>query len=129
MITSWDMYWITRLDSINAFLVITAIIGLIAGCIVAVCYGMWIAEKSENEHWKYYRRILITDGIISLGLLLISCFIPSTKEFAVIYLIPKIAANEQVQKIPDNALKLLNGKMEEWINDFRNKEEQKEKIK
>ena len=126
MITSWDIYWITRLDAIIGLLVVLIIIGMVVGILGNVWYVCWIKDycKKEEEsiHWKRVKRIVIADVICILCFCLGLCFIPSTKEFAAIYLIPKIANNEQVKKIPDNAMKLLNGKLEEWISDFGKKE-------
>jgi hypothetical protein len=111
MITSWDIYWITRLDSINAFLAICSILSI----------AIFILVGSTTEGFEDYRnrKKIFVISISSIFLLTMSALLtPTTKEFAVIYLAPKIINNEQVQKIPDNALKLLNKKMEEYINDL-----------
>lgn len=41
--------------------------------------------------------------------------IPSSSTLAAMYLLPKLAQNQQLQQIPDKALTLLNDKLEEWI--------------
>ena len=62
-------------------------------------------------------RFIAPSFALGLVFIVVWAFIPSTKEACAIYLIPKIANNEQVQKIPENALRLLNAKLEEWIDE------------
>lgn len=132
MITSWQVYWITRLDGFIGLLIFFSIVSFIivaVSCIVAMIkYSEsqdrdWCNSHRENSNrlfllWK--KVTLISLPIFIISTLLIN-LIPSTKELAAIYLIPKIVNNEQVQKIPDNALKLLNGKLEQWIKDMGEK--------
>jgi hypothetical protein len=111
MITSWDIYWITRLDSIQAFFVVSV---FIIGSALLAFLVLLFAEDCWDEHGgKYFAGVAIFLCMLVGGILT-----PSTKEFAAIYLIPKITSNEQVQKLPDNMMKLLNGKLEEWIEDI-----------
>lgn len=107
--SGWLIYWITRLDAIQIlFIVATMLCGM--GVLVSMAFY-------DLEEWKpgkvWARRFLLIAIIPALGLV----FVPSTKEAAAIYLIPKIANNEQVQKVPEQALRLLNAKLEEWIDD------------
>lgn len=122
MITSWDIYWITRLDSICLF------IGFLdVALLIFLIFFPMIADLSLNFEPI---RIVKYEGFFAfIFLLLCLCgvFIPSTKEVVAIYLIPKIANNEQMQKIPDNAAKLLNAKMEEWINETLVEKKEKSK--
>jgi hypothetical protein len=111
MITSWDIYWITRLDSIN---VVAGFAVFILGIIILFGIGFYRELKDEYELFSVWVGVAATIFFLSL---LCTIFTPSTKEAAAIYLIPKIANNEQMQKIPDNAAKLLNAKMEQWIDD------------
>jgi len=83
---------------------------------------IYVFQEPINQQpaaWKRYRRIssLIIGFIIFLGISISA--IPTTKEFAAIYLIPKVVNNEQVQKLPDNAVRLMNEKLEQWIEDVR----------
>jgi hypothetical protein len=124
MISSWDIYWITRLDAINALALISAmIIGVCVslGSVPVIVDSLW----EDDDWWPTVKRlyqVFITLFVLSL---ITVTLVPSTKEFAAIYLIPKIANNEQVQKVPDNLLKLLNAKLEDWINDVGKKEQKK----
>ena len=51
-------------------------------------------------------------------LLLFSTFIPKSKTIAAMYLVPKIIENKQVSELPEKMVKLLNVKMDDWINDL-----------
>lgn len=121
MITSWDIYWITRLDSINMFLIL---FGLFLP--FTILFWMWTGDEKENDE-LYYRKSIFSTIAISIIFLSSACFLPSTKEAAAIYLIPKIVNNQQVQKIPDNAIKLLNVKLEQWIDDTMKIKKEKDK--
>jgi hypothetical protein len=70
----------------------------------------------EDDGGKYRKSLLgvfVLCVIVAIG----GSLIPSTKEAAAIYLLPKIVNNEKVQKLPENFTNLLNAKMEEWIGD------------
>lgn len=111
MITSWDIYWITRLDGLTGLFLAIAIILFTAAFI---CLPMGDVGKGEIFYYKKWIIGLFCAGFIFYILYI---FTPSTRSFAAIYLIPKIVNNEQIQKLPDNAATLLNAKMEQWIDD------------
>jgi len=111
MISSWDIYWITRLDAICLVAAVTWIaIGIVMAVVIVpvLIEGMWGKAK----------RFFKVSMIVACSALFIGIFTPSTKEFAAIYLLPKIANNEQIQKVPDNLVKFLNAKLEDWISDL-----------
>ena len=67
-----------------------------------------------------FSKTILVGFILSL---MVAVFIPSTKEYVAIYLIPKIVNNEQVQQIPEKAMNILNSKLNEWITDQHKKKE------
>ena len=123
--SGWLIYWITRLDSIMGCAIVLSILGGI-GCVVYIVWRILEGvhyEGTYSSSWggeqyglarKAIGRVVIP---IFVAGLLVAVFIPTTKEACAIYLIPKIANNEQVQKVPEQALRLLNAKLEEWIDD------------
>jgi len=123
MITAWDVYWITRLDDIQilfAIMIIALIMVGVVGGVATVAGNLW-----DEDCWPCVKK-LWKRGIVSFFVIcLFSIFIPSTKTAVAIYIIPKIASNEQVQKLPDNAMKFINGKFEEWINGMVEKKKSK----
>jgi len=112
MITAWDVYWITRLDSIsNLCIIITAIAMLSGG-------AAWFFGAMEDEdEWKKAGKRAVIFGFLPL---LIATFVPSSREYAAMYLIPKMANSESAKNIADatdNATLLLKNKMAEWVKD------------
>jgi hypothetical protein len=65
---------------------------------------------------KIIKSKLLIFTIASSGV--VGCLIPSSKQAAAIYLVPKIANNEQVKQLPNNAVSLLNKQLEAWMADF-----------
>jgi hypothetical protein len=134
----WTMYWITRLDAVNGLMsavAIIAAIGIVAGVII------YFIEQSELRsdlrrlnrapHDDDYQAWVETDKLllslmmrcikISIPCFIVSCIIltviPTTKQAIAIWAVPKVINNEQVQALPDNALKLVNAQLQEWLKD------------
>lgn len=108
--THWQMYWFTRLDSMNNLIELVLVlgcIGLIAGAIIA-----WMGDKWPFPH--LWRSLLV--AWMSLGI--IACLIPSQKDAAAIWLIPKLANNEQISNITSNSLDVLEQKTREYLRDL-----------
>lgn len=116
MITGWDIYWITRLDAIRH---VTDLIAFISGLAMLLGIAWYFFELFEDgkQLWvvKHILKVVIPVFLVAL---ICSVVPPTTKEAAAIYLLPKIVNNEQVQKLPDNAVKFLNVKLEAWIKDM-----------
>lgn len=115
--TWFDVYLFTRLDALCFACQLGA---MLTGLGVATALFMSAVFHDDYDEKfrvlaKQGRRILIPLFCVFAGL---SLFTPNTKEFAAIYLIPKIANNEQVQQISENAMKLLNMKFQAWIEEM-----------
>ena len=122
MITAWDIYWITRLDGVGFLCAAILIVGGIVSCFI------WLPAADngwDSSEGKIVKRIYKIIGISVAIALIIGTITPSTKEAVAIYMIPKIVNNEQVQKLPDNAMKFLNEKFEGWLNDMAGKKKDK----
>ncbi len=118
--TGWDVYWFTRLDAIFVFFVFMAIMLGITLMTVGIV-------TSIDGEWKKVKKWFFRGVVAFTVCLLVLMFVPTTKQAAAIYLLPKIVNNNQVQHIPENFAKLLNAKMEQWIRDtFEEKKDKKE---
>jgi len=130
MISPWMLYFWTRLDAIHTLFFNIAFFGVVFALGLALfaysnCFGEWTwvyecnyEEKHEKgaqeirdriSSYKNAAKKLIIIGFLSIFLMVA---IPSKKDMAIIYVIPKIANNEVIQKesvefynIAKNALK------------------------
>ena len=111
VITAWQMYWITRLDSINTLVVVSALLffTVFGGSLATILANVYDSSK--------FRFITATSLILSILFGVSAVFIPSTKDAAAIIMIPRIANNQDVQDVVKTAPQLLNVKMQEWLND------------
>lgn len=111
MITMWDVYWFTRLDSLIGlcifFIVVFATMLIVMGIFAVI-----------EDRWEKVKKSFMICAATMTFFIILATFLPSTKEAVAIYILPKIVNNEQIQKLPDNALQLMNTKMEEWIKDM-----------
>ena len=115
------IYFFTRLDSFNSLIRNLIIISFLS--IIGLIIFFFLEQDSyvDGEIKNIYSPKIIV-WIKKIAVLLILCTIfsvtiPTTKEAAVIYLLPKVIKNEQCQQIPTNFVKFLNLKMEKWLNE------------
>lgn len=125
--TGWTIYWITRLDGLQNLSNGMVIIGsgvalfLLAGLVSIMGGGCGHDDSEKVDFSKWFKRLLMPSLLCIITGIIGSVFLPTTKEAAAIYLLPKIVNNQQVQELPDNALKFLNAKLEEWIDENKPK--------
>lgn len=126
-ISAWQMYWITRLDAIHLVMFCAAIVGFIV--VIASVGGLRITAQEEAEKqgrqpgeiieqvkmWDVFVKIFISSLIITSTSCLVLLFTPTTKEAVAIIIAPAVVNNQDVQGIAENAPKLLNAKMQEWL--------------
>lgn len=100
----WFVYWVLMLDNIGNLAQGGVILILIIAAIS--CYIIMESGGTTQQDIRSLKRlckILIAPFIIFL---MISVFIPTTKQMAAIYLIPKIVANKDIQQLPPKLSKL-----------------------
>lgn len=109
-ITPMQMYLFTRLDSVCFVITGIFVISLIAtACSIAYVWGFpdetpgW--RKERLGPFKLCSKILFASTVIGVA-------VPTQKEVAAIYVIPKIANNEKMQAIPSKILDLAT----EWLD-------------
>ena len=120
----WVIYFIGILDNIiGAWIALSTISGM-SLFIFLIIYIHSAMDGIDDllETYEKTKTFIILSFLSLILFLILAIFTPSSKLVATIYLAPKIISNEEVQKIPDNALKLLNSKMEAWIEDIRKTE-------
>lgn len=97
-ITPFEMYLLTRLDALGFSFFMFGVIGTLAV----------VATGVNIKRWAFWFLP------IPIGFLLLSVLTPTTKQAAAIIMVPAIVNNEEVQKLPDNILRLAN----EWLEEL-----------
>ena len=103
------MYWFTRLDSINCAFGVLLTISAVWFIVTLIAFG--INEPYDDDR-KPYMRSFKWSAWIFITASITSVFVPTTKEMAMIYVVPQITESQVVkQDIPElydlgvNALK------------------------
>lgn len=111
--TTFQVYWLTRLDPIHSLLEALACV-IAGGGLLALFVLLLSATIGENEeHFAYIKKVV---AYCSLGILLsggASCLVPTTNELVSIYGISYLTTNKDAREIPAEALKVLNQKLKE----------------
>ncbi len=124
------LYLFTRLDNIIVFCVTLVSISSIAILVLGMAYGAVrtssFMDKDDEKQLSQFKKWIIRLIVFTMFFSVLIISIPSTKEVAFIYLGGKLADygsnSEDLKQIPDNAIKMLNNKMEQYL------EEQKKEI-
>lgn len=128
-ITSFDLYLFTRLEPLKAvidivgfFILIGAAIG---GIFLFLMHGPAYKDKDFDGVRPWFHRAYICIVLIGTCLLTAKITIPTTKEAAVIWLLPKLAKNERLVNMPDKALQLTEEWLMQTLKDLKNNAEDK----
>ena len=120
-----EMYWITRMDGINTFLITCEIFICLAFVWLAVTF--LFADSSEEK--RTTAKGSIYTGIVALIVGLLLVFIPTTKEMLLIYgvggTIDYIKCNDTAKGLPDKAIKALDKYLDEISKD---KQDEKDNV-
>ena len=120
MINATTVYWIVMLDSIHLVLFGLAILAGVCIWRVLRYYDERYGEACKiGKERPAFPRIKICLLIVCLICVLIaSAFLPTTKQMALIYVVPQIANSEMVQQdIPelyDLGVSALKQQLQEW---------------
>lgn len=121
--STWQLYWITRLDGLVNFFEISAFATLVlcGACIAAYIgissdLGMTTKDTESYEGIKRLVRFFRNSGIALLLPFLISTigalFLPSKKDIAIILAGHWATHNKEMIKLPENVIKTLNDFLE-----------------
>lgn len=108
--THFQMYLITRLDSVVILLGMVGGLVILAG--VLVCLSKYTGEERWAQPLHPIRWMCI--GVIMVG---VACMIPSKNDIALIYAVPAIVNNEDIQALPPDLAKLARSKIEELLKE------------
>lgn len=115
------LYFILRLDVLSSTIFAVAVVTGILFAIALLCFMLnpedMPGAKLIRDASKPWLKGLGIPFVIAIFLIIM---IPDTKQAAVIYCLPKIVNNEQVQKIPEKLLDLSNTWLDEKIEGATN---------
>lgn len=115
-----EIYWITRLDSINGLLSVILIIGLIATVFFTIAYAS-NGFETDDDFTEKNKKTLKHISIITVIVAIMSTFIPTQKDMLLIYgvggTIDYIKSNETAKQLPDKAVQALDKIISEYIGE------------
>ena len=130
MITTSQMYWITRLDGISCTIITFTIllcaaygIGLIFGLIKYFDNFHYGPDDKDLKGAKMLLRFIAKYSFVPIAGIVMSCLIPTTREMAVILVVPRIANSEKVQQAGNKLYDLAIEWMAELKPNKNNKQE------
>lgn len=134
-ISAWTIYWFIKLDAIIAMMGGLSFISVVA-CVIAIAvililclnketvsssYRNEDAVNAEKEKWsryiKYWTRLFKQLTVLSIVLSVMYHMIPTTKEMATIYVIPKIANSTFVNETLPAEMKDIYGMAKQWMKE------------
>lgn len=127
-----EIYWITRLDVMNGWLIAFSIIcgGVI--CLSSICYLVYKDEyegygHDSDKNWmSFCCKIFKVSAPIFVLLAILTTLIPTTKEAMLIYgvgtTIDYVKQNNTLQQIPDKCINALDA----WVESLTENESKNE---
>lgn len=118
------MYWFTRLDGLNTLFGVITFFAGVALLFLTIFSIIASYDKDDPDAPTYHKmfkkfiNILIFPWIISLlGLL----FVPSSKEMAMIYVVPNIADSQVIKQDIPEIYDLGVDALKDWLKDKKSK--------
>ena len=127
MITESAIYWILKLDDIKTFfwlpIIICAILSVVflLFSIVSFFESLPCPSDEEKKYTKFTVKFCLIAASIWISLSCINCFIPSTKQMAMIKVIPAITNSEFAADMSKDAKELYKMGIEAIKEQLTNK--------
>ena len=127
MITESAIYWILKLDDIKTFfwlpIIICAILSVIFLIISICCYieSQPCPSDEEKKFTMFAVKLCLITTSIWISLSAINCFIPSTKQMAMIKVIPAITNSDFAADMSKDAKELYKMGIEAIKEQLTNK--------
>lgn len=117
---AWTIYWWTRLDKLSELFDIITVLYVLALIGVSLFWGF--STIDGDAEWSAKCRKLFKTylrGVLIFGAL--STFTPNSKEFAMMYVLPKVINSQCIQKdfpeLYDLAMKAIKEKLEKTLGE------------
>jgi len=122
MITSAQMYWLTRLDGISCIIMTCTILlciaygtGLFFGLVRYLDNFHYGPDDKDLKAAKSMLRFIAKYSFVPIAGIVLSCLVPTTREMAAILIIPRIANSEKVQQAGNKLYDLAV----EWMDELK----------
>ena len=111
-ITPATLYWITRLDSIGGLMCFVLFACAVGAGITAL---QWGTEEPIGEEQEPYKKWFKREAIAAVIVALVLTLVPSSKEMAMIYVVPSIAESQAVKQDIPELYDLSVGALKDWL--------------
>jgi len=91
----------------NIFAILCIFSAIIAIVICSMIFHYWMMCDLDNDSMPKIIKALKIISVLFFASLFIKALIPSQKEMAFIYVAPKIASNQDIQRLPSDIVKLI----------------------
>ena len=121
--SSFELYFLLMLDSLHDLVFWSGLIIIIFCALFAIvlCFGLIEDIFSIEDVGSFFKKVknpIISVFLIGPFLFCSSFFIPSTKQMAVIYLLPKLINNQKIQDIGNDTLNILERLTKDYISKY-----------
>lgn len=115
MISPFEVYLWLQIDAFRDVMFVLVVVAFI-GCIATMVRftDTFADDDARSKGLKLFKRCLI----VCVSMFIMGMAIPSTKNIAVMFIMPKIVNNKDVREIPELAMKMFMDKMREWEKEF-----------
>jgi Na+/H+ antiporter NhaC len=125
----WQIYLFTRIDAIYNLFIIMIIMSTVISILTITIHlsadpDSWHNEEYKNWSLLWKNRTKKPSKIfpwITLGIIIITILLPTQKEVAIIYLLPKIINSSntlEMQHFPIDVIKIIQLQFDVWIKDL-----------
>lgn len=108
------IYLMEVADTLKGTMSALVILCFIAG--IGAISILVVTELPPKEDNKIPKRCTIGCLLLFVAFSFVNLFIPSSKTIAAMLIVPAITQNQHIQNIGDNGLKLIEGRMKEWLD-------------
>ena len=114
IISAWELYLWTRLDGLNIIFKLLAIMSVI-GVIIYLWASLPIYECDGGEATKKWLRHWWKIVVPAVLFVMIFVLLPTKKDMAMIYVIPKIMNNEHIRQEAGEIYTIAKEAMKEYL--------------
>ena len=116
--SSFFIYTIMMLDNFRDALKVVSLFSYVTASMCAiimiVCH---IEGTAEHSGCRLVKKFLFGSLLVAVLVTPALVLVPSTKQAVLVYTVPKIVNNEQVQKMPENFIKYTNDWLEKQLHE------------